>query len=437
MAWKGAVCGQMRTGVGHVCSALLGWGLLATGCGAHETRTGADDANRPWEQGTRGPTDGGRTAAVVDGGDRAAMPDRDVGDAGPRKESDAGHEMSTATDGAVSRPVESFSVLSINLRCLSLESLRFDSNAARFDAIAAAVATHAVDAVLAQELCVREDTDARVLLREALARATGEAWDAFSVFAHRAWEGTPRAADEYVGIFAPRLADQRPLVHASQRGLRRVAAVASAVGRTGAVRLVSVHFEHANQAVRRHQAQETAVFALSHGPVQLRTVIGGDFNATAGSATHDAVRSAGFLDASDRLASTRIDHVFSHRASGLVDPEAALVFNDPASAVSDHPGVLARWRVSAGASEVRTTELSITASIQSSESSLWFRSDHEPFSWNAGWPLFRVGEGRWRLRWTEFSTPLEWKVLVDDRHWQRGPNLVLSPGTKAEVSVMF
>lgn len=337
-------------------------------------------------------------------------------------------------------------VLSLNLHCLKVDGTPYATNAARFAAIAAAVARERVDVVLAQEVCAGASEDARVLLRDALAAATGAPWASADAFAHRAWEGTPDEADEYVAIFS-RTAPAAPRVldHRTQGSLRRVAlgvtvtsSLATAAGAPVPVRLFTVHLDHADAAARAAQARELAAaamadaddpalaLALPTGEVALPVIAGGDFNARHAEPAPQALAALGFVEASGSAATTRIDHVFAHRSAPLAVAAATELFTG-ADAVSDHPGVLVRF-VPATPTGVRLTRIVAAGSYARP---LAVRGDAGPLSWTAGWPAIERSTGAAFVT-SELAGTFAYKFLLDDVDWQLGPN---AQGTGATDNV--
>ncbi|MBK7073469.1 MAG: endonuclease/exonuclease/phosphatase family protein [Myxococcales bacterium] len=248
-------------------------------------------------------------------------------------------------------------VLSLNLHCLKNDGTAYATNAARFAAIAATIAAEQIDVLLAQELCVGAAGDARALLHAALASATGGAWASEVAATHRAWVGTPDEADEYVAVFTRgALAAPRGTVHRVQGSLRRVllGATVTGVGATP-LRVYTVHLDHEREDVRAAQGRDVASAALVEadvealaldaggGAVALPVVIAGDFNSTFTAAAPQALAGFGFVEASGSAATTRIDHVFAHRSAPLAATETRELF-EGAAAVSDHPGVMVRFR---------------------------------------------------------------------------------------------
>lgn len=154
-------------------------------------------------------------------------------------------------------------MLSQNLHCLKTEGTSFATSAERFAAIAKTVADERVDVVLAQEVCTSAPENARAMLEEACAKATGTPWTSAAAFAHRAWVGTPDEADESVAIFARgALASVRETAHRAQGSLRRVMISATVSTDATKLRVFSIHFDNATATARADQGREAASLAL-------------------------------------------------------------------------------------------------------------------------------------------------------------------------------
>lgn len=365
----------------------------------------------------------------------------------------------TSTDGPTlgdggpdaARPVE-VAVLSQNLHCLKTDGTAYPTNAARFAAIAAAVAAERIDVVLAQELCVGAAGDARALMHEALARATGVAWTSGVAATHRAWVGTPDEADEYVAVFARGgLTAPRATAHRVQGSLRRVLLGATVTGVGDApLRVYTVHLDHEQDAVRAAQGRDVATAAMveaddptvgvsiaaGDGAVALPIVIGGDFNSTSEAAAARALVGFGFVDASAAIDRASIDHVFVHRSAPLATVEARTLFVG-AAAVSDHPGVLVRF-ASASPTPVRLTRITAPGSFAPP---LTVRGDRAPLTWSTGWPAWpRAVAGGPGVALVTSELPsggFEYKFLRGDVEWQVGANATGVGQADNQISPMF
>lgn len=364
------------------------------------------------------PTDGGATdAAATDGG---ALDDAGA-DAGA---SDAGMTAPRAT------------VLTLNLHCLSLEGTPYASNESRFTAIAETVATERVDVLLLQEVCDDATIDAAMALQGALAAVGAGDFTAHVAFAHVAWEGTPEEARESVAVMARSIARPTVIDHRVQGGLRRVAATADVATPLGTLRATAVHLDFMDAPVRLAQAREAGAVTISEAfDDGLPALIGGDLNATRGSDAHHAFLDLGLLDASQAAGGSRIDHVFVHRGAPLRPVEARRLFDDPSTAVSDHPGVLVRFEA-ATPDAVSWTRV-IADHDPGAGHTLWLRGGVAPLSWDAGWPMHALTAARWRFVTSELMGTVEVKTLIDDATWQMGENAVVEAGAELTLTPSY
>lgn len=319
-----------------------------------------------------------------------------------------------------------FTVLSLNLHCLKLDGTAFTAHDPRFRAIAKAAADERVDAILAQEVCKNATLDARVALEGALAEATGARWSSAAAFAHRAWEGTPDAADEHVAIFARgELGAPRTTTHRAQGSLVRVTLGATASSALGATRLYTVHLDHADAVARAAQGREVAALAMNESDEEkvgsdgaLPIVVAGDFNARIDAMAPVAMTAFGFVEASGSKGTTRIDHVFVHRGAPFA-PSAAIEMFTGASAVSDHPGVLVRF-AKAAPKPVKLTRIV----ARGTTANVTVRGDRAPFDWERGWPAFPRRNAEATLVTSELPAgAFTYKFLRDDKDWALGENV--------------
>jgi hypothetical protein len=179
-----------------------------------------------------------------------------------------------------------------------------------------------------------------------------------------------------------------------------------------------------------------AVAALVDTDPGFDVVVAGDFNARPGASAHSAFGAFGFRDLSASLEDWRIDHVFTHRASGLGASRARLVLDGKdGPRVSDHPGVLVELtNVPKDAPTV--TRVTGRAKLVLGEW-LSLRGSTPPLRWDAGWPGRAVGD-EFRLVLTELEGPaVEVKLLRDDSAWMQGANATITPGTSTTIDASF
>lgn len=65
------------------------------------------------------------------------------------------------------------------------------------------------------------------------------------------------------------------------------------------------------------------------------------------------------------------------------------------------------------------------------------RGSKVPFNWNTGLPMVKVDDTTWALSVTTLGEDLEWKPLLDDTTWSKGPNYDGRLGAVNEVAPRF
>ncbi len=68
---------------------------------------------------------------------------------------------------------------------------------------------------------------------------------------------------------------------------------------------------------------------------------------------------------------------------------------------------------------------------------LFIRGSKPPLDWNTGIPMQKVDETTWSLSLPTLSADVEWKPLLDDSVWSKGPNYRARVGTVSEVAPRF
>ncbi len=68
---------------------------------------------------------------------------------------------------------------------------------------------------------------------------------------------------------------------------------------------------------------------------------------------------------------------------------------------------------------------------------LFIRGSKPPLDWNTGIPMQKVNETTWTLSLPTLSADVEWKPLLDDSVWSKGPNYRARVGTVSEVAPRF
>jgi len=331
---------------------------------------------------------------------------------------DSGTPGTSDTSSDATPDEGAWGLLSLNLHCLKLDGTSFASGAERWEAIAAEVERGGADVLALQEVCVQSGgTDALAELQGALEGATGDTWQAAYAFAHVAWEGTPDEADEGVALLS-RVGLEEPteLGYVDPGALRRVGLFARLDDGTV---VATVHLDVDAAASREAQARQTASQVLAAAGT-LDVVIAGDLNDRLGSPTHGAFGSMGYDDASDGLATPRIDYAFAHRGGRWAVADQALWFVG-AEAVSDHPGVFVAFEERVP-DDVPVTRVVAEVDVGFGHT-VSVRGDTEPLSWDQGWWAWPVQGNRWELVLTEVDGSFVFKTLVDDVTWQSGDDV--------------
>jgi predicted alpha/beta superfamily hydrolase len=65
------------------------------------------------------------------------------------------------------------------------------------------------------------------------------------------------------------------------------------------------------------------------------------------------------------------------------------------------------------------------------------RGSAAPFTWNTGTPMTRVDDTTWTLAVPSTTGALEWKPLLDDSTWSKGPNYVAPPTGTTDIYPRF
>lgn len=68
---------------------------------------------------------------------------------------------------------------------------------------------------------------------------------------------------------------------------------------------------------------------------------------------------------------------------------------------------------------------------------LFVRGSRAPLSWTTGVPMQKVDATTWTLAVAELDGELEWKPLLDDATWSKGPNYRAAVGATVEIAPRF
>ena len=331
-------------------------------------------------------------------------------------------DAQVTTDGG--EPID-VSVMALNLHCLKLDGTPFSTNTARMAAVADAVAAEGIAALALQEVCKNTREDGMALLTTELRRATGTDWTGAWIKVHDAWVGTPDQAEEGIAVLARgQTTNPQEIVYATQAGLLRKSLGLTLSGVHG-LKLFSVHLEVSDAVARAKQGRETAPFAVTTADPSVDIVVAGDFNDVEGSAAHTAMTAYDFVDYSQGLSSTRIDHVFVHRGAAWELRSNQLILDGTKyPRVTDHPGgVVAKMRKRNAPSVVRTRF--VGSQDVGLGNLLYLRGGSLPLVWSGGYRAVLVAPpATWKLVVTGYaqSQALEYKWLRNDQDWQLGAN---------------
>ena len=296
-------------------------------------------------------------------------------------------------------------LLSLNLHCFRLDGADYADHDSRFAAIAALVVAEEVGAIALQEACENEAEGVAIArLAAAIEAAGGASWGSAWVETHPAWEGTPDAAIEGVGLL---LRSEGPVeaeafTYAVQGSQLRHSLTAALPAPFEGLRLTTVHLEHDDAAAREGQARQEALRALLPGVEG--SLVAGDWNARP-------------ADAPLRVLGAR------------------MVFDGGDSpAVSDHPGLLLRLE-EAPVSPMGRTHLLAEVDVGFGRF-VSVRGEGGPFDWEQGWPAVPTGSARWEAA-VLAEGALRYKWLRDDVDWQAGEDLSCEVGATCTAAPVF
>lgn len=113
----------------------------------------------------------------------------------------------------------------------------------------------------------------------------------------------------------------------------------------------------------------------------------------------------------------------------------------PAAPVTSDAGVLA---VDAGAADAGVTldagsplVTVLRVTYPAGTRALFIRGSKPPLDWNTGIPMQKVDETTWSLSLPTLAADVEWKPLLDDTVWSKGPNYRARVGSVTEVAPRF
>ena len=68
---------------------------------------------------------------------------------------------------------------------------------------------------------------------------------------------------------------------------------------------------------------------------------------------------------------------------------------------------------------------------------LYIRGDAPGLSWETGVPMDCTGAESWSISMSDVNSSFEYKVLINDIHWESGSNNIAAPGSTTSTSPSF
>ncbi len=68
---------------------------------------------------------------------------------------------------------------------------------------------------------------------------------------------------------------------------------------------------------------------------------------------------------------------------------------------------------------------------------LYIRGDAPGLSWKTGVPMDCAGAESWSISMSDVNSSFEYKVLINDIHWESGSNNIAKPGSTSSTSPSF
>ena len=104
-------------------------------------------------------------------------------------------------------------------------------------------------------------------------------------------------------------------------------------------------------------------------------------------------------------------------------------------------GSLDAGAVDAGAVDAGTTDAGVVTVLRvrypAGTQAVFARGSKAPLNWNTGVPMVKVNDDTWTLSVPTLTEALEWKPLLDDATWSKGPNYVGRLGVVNEIAPHF
>jgi predicted alpha/beta superfamily hydrolase len=121
------------------------------------------------------------------------------------------------------------------------------------------------------------------------------------------------------------------------------------------------------------------------------------------------------------------------------DAATDAVFEPPAAdaAISDAAFLDADNSADAMTATASATITIIRVHYPAGAHTIALRGSLAPFSWNQGVSMRAEPDDVWTISTASIAQPIEWKPLLDDSTWSRGPNYTVSPGATVDVYPHF
>ena len=90
-----------------------------------------------------------------------------------------------------------------------------------------------------------------------------------------------------------------------------------------------------------------------------------------------------------------------------------------------------------GAGDAGVTTTTLVVKYAAGTHTLSVRGSVAPFDWNQGVAMQKLDDETWTLTVTTVTQDFEWKPLLDDQTWSKGPNWKAKPGVTTEIQPHF
>ena len=124
-------------------------------------------------------------------------------------------------------------------------------------------------------------------------------------------------------------------------------------------------------------------------------------------------------------------------AAGCSFSTGGVAPNDPGNGATGGPSTGGTPGDGAGGSTPRPTATTIRVHYPAGSHTLALRGDGGGLDWSAGQPLVAGADDTYTFAVDGLAAPLEFKPLLDDATWSRGPNYRVAPGATVDVYPHF